>query len=438
MFQLIAIIIVAAVNFFAQVDIYSPSNRNKTDFKFSSATILIRNNTQNNLARIDSLVWIKGTETRKLICYWNTENVIDSCLLIISNEEIFNIKYVFEYNTFGKLKKISEFAINNEGAWYLFAEEIFSYYGGHKIKSFINYFFHNNNRIKTIRGNYLYKENFRQVRSRVWNGHYWEDFSKENDFYSNGRMDSILSYQLGDEYWEKFLKFNYFYNEENLIDKLTVFFGQGSLWVETYKWRYKYVGKQITKQLLLHKIAEREWENYGRFLYNYNENNLPSEIVFEWWIDSRKIWQQGASFPFSVKLSQEITYHFEVSKANIYYSQNNTPNTINNELIPEKFELYQNYPNPFNPVTTIKYGIPSVIASEPDLSGERGNLLNDVIVTLNVYNILGEKIATLVNEKQSSGTYAVKFDASNLPSGVYFYTLRVGNFIATKKMILLK
>ncbi len=100
-----------------------------------------------------------------------------------------------------------------------------------------------------------------------------------------------------------------------------------------------------------------------------------------------------------------------------------------------EFVLYQNAPNPFNPVTTIKYGIPSVIASE---RSERGNLLNDVVVTLNVYNILGEEIATLVNEKQSPGNYTVQFDASNLPSGVYFYTLRVGNFIATKKMILLK
>ncbi len=127
-----------------------------------------------------------------------------------------------------------------------------------------------------------------------------------------------------------------------------------------------------------------------------------------------------------------------------------------------KFELYQNYPNPFNPVTTIKYSIPSVIASEPDLSGERSNLSNntqnqqivhgtlratnltssnsrnDANVQLVVYDILGRKISTLVNKRQSPGEYSVQFDASDLPSGTYFYTLRVGDFVATKKMQLMK
>ncbi len=123
------------------------------------------------------------------------------------------------------------------------------------------------------------------------------------------------------------------------------------------------------------------------------------------------------------------------------------------ENLPTKFELSQNYPNPFNPTTTIKYAIPSVIARE---QSDRSNLSNntqnqqiatnltssnsrnDANVQLIVYNVLGKKIATLVNERQSPGNYTVQFNASNLPSGTYFYTLRVGNFVSTKKMILLK
>ncbi len=66
------------------------------------------------------------------------------------------------------------------------------------------------------------------------------------------------------------------------------------------------------------------------------------------------------------------------------------------------------------------------------------NSRNDANVRLIVYNVLGEEIVTLVNKKQSPGNYTVQFDATNLPSGVYFYTLRVGDFVATKKMILLK
>ncbi len=95
--------------------------------------------------------------------------------------------------------------------------------------------------------------------------------------------------------------------------------------------------------------------------------------------------------------------------------------------LPEKFTLYQNYPNPFNPVTMITYSIPKI-----------GSVETHGRASLRVYNILGEEVATLVNEKQSPGNYSVQFDASNLPSGTYFYTLRVGDFTATKKMILLK
>ncbi len=95
--------------------------------------------------------------------------------------------------------------------------------------------------------------------------------------------------------------------------------------------------------------------------------------------------------------------------------------------IPNEFVLNQNYPNPFNPTTTISYSIPSVTS---DLS-----LSN---VQLKVYDILGKEVATLVNEQQSPGNYKVEFDSSKLTSGIYFYTIRAGSFIETKKMLLMK
>jgi len=88
--------------------------------------------------------------------------------------------------------------------------------------------------------------------------------------------------------------------------------------------------------------------------------------------------------------------------------------------------LRQNYPNPFNPTTIISYSIPT---SKKEQS---------VVVTLDVYNSLGQKIVTLVNKEQTHGNYTVQFDASNLTSGVYFYTLRAGSFTTTRKMVLLK
>ena len=92
-----------------------------------------------------------------------------------------------------------------------------------------------------------------------------------------------------------------------------------------------------------------------------------------------------------------------------------------NNIVIQDFRLLQNYPNPFNPLTKIKYQIPQLS-----------------FVTLKVYDVLGREIGTLVNEEIPAGIYEVEFDATNLPSGIYFYQLKAGPFFETKKMILLK
>lgn len=98
------------------------------------------------------------------------------------------------------------------------------------------------------------------------------------------------------------------------------------------------------------------------------------------------------------------------------------PTTIENHVdIPELFFLNQNYPNPFNPSTNINYG-----------------LTENTQVRLEVYNMMGQKVAELVNTRQNAGVYTVNFNASALASGVYFYRLQAGNFVQTQKMILVK
>lgn len=97
-----------------------------------------------------------------------------------------------------------------------------------------------------------------------------------------------------------------------------------------------------------------------------------------------------------------------------------TPSTL-----PTDFILYQNYPNPFNPSTKIVFSIPYV-----------GSELAQTV--LKVYDILGKEVGTLINEYKTAGSYEVEFDASHLPSGMYFYRLSVGSFSQTKKMLLLK
>jgi beta-glucanase (GH16 family) len=104
---------------------------------------------------------------------------------------------------------------------------------------------------------------------------------------------------------------------------------------------------------------------------------------------------------------------------------------------PKSCQLFQNYPNPFNPNTKIKFTIPTPSSSSPLAEGR-----NEVgFVTLKVYDVLGNEIATLVNEEKAPGSYETEFNASSFKdpaSGIYFYQLRAGSFVETKKMILLK
>jgi len=94
---------------------------------------------------------------------------------------------------------------------------------------------------------------------------------------------------------------------------------------------------------------------------------------------------------------------------------------LTEEDILKLYSLEQNYPNPFNPTTKIKYQLPKIS-----------------FVTIKVYDVLGKEISTLVNEEKPAGNYEVELTGDGLPSGIYFYQLRAGNYIETKKMVLIK
>ena len=93
----------------------------------------------------------------------------------------------------------------------------------------------------------------------------------------------------------------------------------------------------------------------------------------------------------------------------------------NNQNIPKKYTLQQNYPNPFNPATTIEFSIPKT-----------------EFVTLIIYNLIGQEVATLVSDKLTPGSYKYTWDASHLASGMYYFKLETESYSSTKKLILLK
>ena len=154
--------------------------------------------------------------------------------------------------------------------------------------------------------------------------------------------------------------------------------------------------------------AGRGWEKIG-FVEGHGNSNSPKNYSFE-----DKSVESGK---YSYRLKQidnngGFNYSREVE--------------VKVEAIPTEFALFQNYPNPFNPSTIIKYSIPKIINNQSS------------IINLKVYDILGSEVATLVNEQKKPGFYSVEWNASNIASGIYFYRIQAGDFIQTKRLILLR
>ncbi len=150
--------------------------------------------------------------------------------------------------------------------------------------------------------------------------------------------------------------------------------------------------------------SEGTWQTIG-----FKEGHGTSTDIHEYSFTD-KITSSNKSFAYRLKqvdLDGSFQYSNEVM--------------VNNNTTPVKFDLSQNYPNPFNPATTINYDLP--VKS---------------FVTLKIYDLLGREVATLVNENQAASHYTINFDASKLSSGVYLYKLKAGDFVQTRKMMLLK
>jgi len=153
-----------------------------------------------------------------------------------------------------------------------------------------------------------------------------------------------------------------------------------------------------------------------KFLYTSNSGENWTEVTTPDSTDVLRICFPDSSHGFGIGRNGTIVKYIYRGPTNVVEEEEGIPD----------FYLLQNYPNPFNPTTNIIFRI-----------SELG------LVTLKVYDVLGNEISTLVNEEKSEGSYTVTFDASGLPSGVYFYTLKVGNskeqpFVTSKKMLILK
>jgi hypothetical protein len=201
----------------------------------------------------------------------------------------------------------------------------------------------------------------------------------------------------------------------------------GSNWLDFFRKTYTYDGNNNLIEQLNQIISGSNWVNTIKDIYTYDTNNNMIEKIHYWWDGSN--WSNEDRYTYTYdgdnNLIEEVLQFTDASSNWVNYSKDiysYIPTGIEDyEYLVTAYSLSQKYPNPFNPSTIISYSVPEI-----------------EIVTLKVYDVLGSEVATLVKREKPVGSYEVEIDASRLPSGIYFYRLLAGDFIETKKMVLLK
>ncbi|MBT8380666.1 MAG: T9SS type A sorting domain-containing protein [Ignavibacteria bacterium] len=260
--------------------------------------------------------------------------------------------------------------------------------------------------------------------------------------------------------WCNFWKTEHLYDSTSRLEKMIEFDGDcSSIWKLERQNLFTYDGRgnkiDDIRQLWIDSI----WINDSQYKYEYDSSNVLIRTVFlDWQPDSLKwenVWRESYTQNISsnlVRTLTEIWYNqteWQNSKNRIIgYDDNenwiqdatqnwdsiqwvnqfrylatwyepvsvdDNINSVNN------FSLSQNYPNPFNPTTIINY-----------------QLSEHSFVTIKVYDVLGKEIVALVNEQKPAGNYEIQLDGNGLTSGIYFYQLKAGSFVETKKMVLIK
>jgi hypothetical protein len=240
-----------------------------------------------------------------------------------------------------------------------------------------------------------------ELLTQNWDGSTWVNSFRSTYEYNTQGLVSIETHQMWlVGAWMNMSRSIETYNQNNLVEISLDQSWDGGSWVDNRRYSYTYDGNNKLISALQENYDSGNWENSGLVLYTYDGDGNNSEVLMQDWVSGN--WENM----FRMLMSYQWTTDVE---------------TIN--PIASEYRLMNNYPNPFNPSTTIEFSI-----SQPGF------------VSLKVYDILGKEIATLVNEGVPAGSHNVEFRMQNLElsSGIYFYQLKAGNYVETKKMTLLK
>jgi len=271
-----------------------------------------------------------------------------------------------------------------------------------------------------------------------WYNNSWNNRSQSELQYEEGLCVNSTYYRWSDSSWtNRYLK-EITYNDNGLKDIKIGYKWTDTGWIQWHKTEYSFDDNGDLSQKVLSKWTDSGWTTKARITVSRDDSLNPVEILLER-LDSADVWNNVSlrenTFFDDGMIMQRVSSRWYGDgwhpRKRSEYSYVNGPGRSSLNIdppvsLPDQVKLDQNYPNPFNPITTISYQIPK---------GE--------FVEVEVFNMKGNKIATLVNEFQNPGIKSYQWNATNdygnsVSAGVYIYTIRAGNYHQSKKMILLK
>ena len=331
-----------------------------------------------------------------------------------NGSSVWKNQYMYEYTYDANNNKILElYKPWHSGTWVNRSKTEFTYDG-------------NNNLISKNRYNW-------NSTSSIWENDNWTLYTYTNNrltFQNEKRWDS------GTSSWVDQSRTNSTYNSNGKYLSVLNEEYDGSVWQKESEYLFEYDSNDhVVSYIEKDSWNGSDFDENDKYNFRYNSMGICNGGNHETWFSGHWVSADAPWMMFMPKLfdlfyygDTEISYLDELTwwfsyipgyEYSVYY--NGITDVKEKVTTPSKYTLAQNYPNPFNPSTKISYSLP-----------------NASHVSLKVYDILGNEITTLVNQKQSRGTYEVNFDASNLTSGIYFYQISTNNFSQVRKMMLLK
>lgn len=284
-------------------------------------------------------------------------------------------------------------------------------------KSWIDNAWHNNSKTE-YRYNFMNRKDTTYIYQ--WEEEDWQYYNRHtNEYYPSGLLkEDVLANRRHNGiryYWQEFRKYAYSYDGQgNIIYRADQTYQYPpTYWVSLSEEHYEYNANGKETYYLEKRRADNVLGDYKRRFTKYNDDGYLLEGYAE--IYENGGWKFDFYYPEITQFN--IPIYYSMTKISITYG---TRNQIDYES-PEKTELFQNYPNPFNPTTKIFFTLP-----------------NKQDVKIEVFNSIGQKVATLMHGIMEKGIHSVDFNRGKLASGIYFYTIQTDRFFEAKKMVLIK